>query len=68
LIICHCRGVNDRKIRKAIDKGAHTIEEVAEACSAGSRCGGCWPALAELISARTGQPVEQAYRIRSAVA
>ena len=68
MIICHCRGVNDRKVRKAIDKGARTIEEVGDACGAGTRCGGCHQALAELLAARTGQPVERAYGIRVAVA
>lgn len=68
MLLCHCRGVNDRKVRKAIDDGARTIQELGEVCAAGTRCGGCWPALAELLSERTGQPLEHAYRIRSAVA
>ena len=68
MIICHCRGVNDRTIDAAIDDGACTLDELAEVCGTGTDCGGCRPALAELISTRTGQPTEQAYRIRTAVA
>lgn len=68
MILCHCRGVNDRKVRKAIDKGARTLEDIAEACDAGTDCGGCLPALAELLANRTGQPIEQVQTIRTAVA
>lgn len=68
MIVCSCRGVNDREIRHAIDAGAATIEEVSEHCRAGSRCGGCWPVLADLISERTGEPVERSYRVRTSAA
>ena len=68
MIVCSCRGVNDRKIRKAVETGASTIEEVGESCAAGTRCGGCWPVLADLISEHTGTPVELAYRVRTSAA
>jgi bacterioferritin-associated ferredoxin len=68
VIVCSCKGVNDRKIRSAVDDGARTIEELGEHCTAGTRCGGCWPVLADLIAERTGDPVELAYRIRTSAA
>ena len=68
MIICHCRGINDRTVHDAIDDGMETVEELAEICGTGSDCGGCRPALAELIVERTGQPIEHAYRIRTTVA
>lgn len=68
MIICHCRGINDRTVRDAIDDGMETVEELAEICGSGSDCGGCRPALAELIVERTGRPIEHAYRIRTSVA
>jgi bacterioferritin-associated ferredoxin len=49
MILCSCRAVTDRTIRAAIAAGAHTIEDVARLCGAGSACGGCTPALAELL-------------------
>ena len=49
MIVCHCDGVNDRKVRRAIASGARTIEEVAASCGAGRRCGGCWPLLDDLL-------------------
>lgn len=50
MYICHCRAVTDRTIRAAIQSGAGSVAEVAHRCGAGSRCGGCWPALQELLA------------------
>ena len=49
MFVCSCRAVTDRTIRAAIASGARTIDDVAARCGAGERCGGCWPALAELL-------------------
>jgi bacterioferritin-associated ferredoxin len=49
MIVCHCRRVCDRTIRAAIQAGARTEDAVAEACGAGSVCGGCGPVVSELI-------------------
>lgn len=48
-ILCHCHGVNERKIRQAIDRGARSVEAIGEACRAGTTCGGCRPSLEELL-------------------
>jgi bacterioferritin-associated ferredoxin len=68
VIICHCRGINDSTVVDAIDEGMETVDELAEICGTGSDCGGCRPALAELIGERTGQPAEHAHRTRTSVA
>ncbi|HEX7166932.1 MAG TPA: (2Fe-2S)-binding protein [Acidimicrobiales bacterium] len=47
---CLCEGVSERKVRAAIARGARTIDDLAEECGAGARCGGCWPMLDELIA------------------
>jgi bacterioferritin-associated ferredoxin len=50
MIICHCMQLNDRAIRGAIQQtGACSREDLARACGAGSCCGGCHPALDELL-------------------
>ena len=49
MLLCSCRGVSERTIRAAILDGADTVPEIARRCSAGSRCGGCHPALEELL-------------------
>ena len=53
MIVCHCRGLSDRKIREVIRRGAHSPREVAIACHAGRYCGGCIPIVRELIASET---------------
>ena len=49
MFVCSCQAVTDRTIKAAIASGARTIDDIAARCGAGARCGGCWPALAELL-------------------
>lgn len=49
MYLCSCRAVTDRTILASIAAGARTPQDLAAMCGAGSRCGGCWPALAELL-------------------
>ena len=53
MIICHCKGVNDRAIRQVVREGATTQRQVALACHAGRTCGGCTPAIREILLAET---------------
>lgn len=48
-LVCSCHGVNDRRIRREIDAGAHTIEEIAERTKAGSCCFSCHPTIDDLL-------------------
>ena len=52
-IICHCLGVRDRTITKAVQRGATTLSAVQALCDAGTQCGGCHAAVAELIERNT---------------
>jgi bacterioferritin-associated ferredoxin len=56
-LICHCEGVRDRTIVKAVQRGASTLHEVQAACGAATRCGGCEPAVRELIERHAGASV-----------
>ncbi|MDP8970609.1 MAG: (2Fe-2S)-binding protein [Actinomycetota bacterium] len=49
--------MNDRRIREAIQRGAHDEFAVAEACGAGTGCGGCAPAIKRLLGECVGCPV-----------
>jgi bacterioferritin-associated ferredoxin len=49
MYVCHCHGVTDREIEAEVVAGARTIDDLAARCGAGSECGGCWPALEELL-------------------
>lgn len=50
MLVCHCRRINDRTIREAIDAGARTTEDVGDSCGAGTGCGGCKPAVSALLA------------------
>jgi len=52
MLVCHCKGLSDREIDRAIRSGAATPCEVAQRCGAGSVCGGCRPVIHELIESR----------------
>lgn len=56
MYLCLCRGVNDRKVRHAIARGARSIEEISDRCGAGTGCGGCWPLLEDLLRAAGHDP------------
>ena len=50
MLICHCHAVNDRAIRDAaLAVGATEPEQITAMCGAGGHCGGCMPALQELL-------------------
>ena len=55
MIVCQCHGVSERRVRREIEHGAATIEELAEGCAAGSCCYGCHPTLDALLA--EGTPV-----------
>ncbi|WP_214365310.1 bacterioferritin-associated ferredoxin [Pseudonocardia sp. H11422] len=41
MYVCICAAVTDSQLRSCIDGGARTVEEVGDACGAGTGCGGC---------------------------
>jgi bacterioferritin-associated ferredoxin len=71
MIVCHCHRVCDRTIRACVRAGARTEEAVGDACGAGTTCGGCVPAVEEIIEeeqqARTRLPMVAAAAATQAV-
>ena len=65
VIVCHCRVVNHRQIEAAALCGASSVRDIVTACGAGGACGGCRPAIAEILDAT---PTVLPQRSRSAVA
>jgi bacterioferritin-associated ferredoxin len=49
MYVCSCRVVTSCAVKDAIAAGAASIDDIAQHCGAGSRCGGCWPTLSELL-------------------
>jgi bacterioferritin-associated ferredoxin len=60
VLICHCKAVNDRTLNAAIAAGARGADDLARMCGAGSRCGGCLPALEALLDAGAATRVDVA--------
>jgi bacterioferritin-associated ferredoxin len=59
MIVCICRRVSDRQIQHAIDDGARSVEEVGAACRAGTGCGSCHEAIADMIATRSDPGCER---------
>lgn len=53
-IICHCKQVSFRDIRKAMVNGARTIEEIKEITGAGTGCGGCIEDIEKILAVACG--------------
>ena len=49
MLVCHCRGVTDRQIRRLVKDGAASTREVARATGAGLRCGGCRSNVKQIV-------------------
>lgn len=60
MLICHCHAVSDRTIQSAILSGAGTVGQVGKATLAGTCCGGCVPAIREIVEAIRPLPVVRA--------
>ena len=57
--VCSCKAVTDRTVDAAIASGATSVEAITAKCTAGGRCGGCWPALERMLEERL-EPVGSA--------
>lgn len=51
-LVCLCNGVSERKVQKAIAHGARSVDEIGQACRAGTTCHGCRDTLEELLQDR----------------
>jgi bacterioferritin-associated ferredoxin len=61
MIVCHCFRVSDREIRKCAQEGARTVCEVGRECGAGAGCGGCRPAIAQILDAHEEAPAARRF-------
>ena len=66
MLVCHCKGLTDREIHRAIRAGACTQREVARECGAGSICGGCRPLIDELLESRSAASVGPGFELAAA--
>lgn len=50
MLVCHCRGISDRQIRRLVKEGATSTRDVARATGAGMRCGGCRSNVKQVVN------------------
>ena len=62
MIVCHCRAVSDRTIRACVRTGATSAEAISELTGAGGCCGGCEPAILDLIDEEAASAASGATR------
>lgn len=55
-VVCACAGASTDDIRRAIDAGCHTPEQVAQQTRATLVCGGCLPTVREMLGAADWTP------------
>ena len=56
MYICLCLGVTTSTVQHAIDEGARSTKQVAEACGAGSVCGRCNHTIRTMIEDAAPDP------------
>lgn len=54
-IVCDCLSVTTGMIKEAVEDGATTLEEVAEATGATTACGGCSDDIQHLVDYFTSE-------------
>jgi bacterioferritin-associated ferredoxin len=55
MVVCSCHGVSERRVRREIDHGAASIDDIADRCQAGSCCLSCLPTLDDLLAERCAE-------------
>jgi bacterioferritin-associated ferredoxin len=63
MYVCSCRGVTDRTVCAAVVAGARTVDDLADRCGAGARCGGCWPELERLLAEQRDRDAHRDTRV-----
>ena len=49
MVICLCKGVNDKTIRRLLETGSVSVRDIMLKCKAGSDCGSCVCHIKELV-------------------
>jgi bacterioferritin-associated ferredoxin len=57
MYVCICHAVTDVELRDCIGEGARTVEEIGDACGAGTGCGTCLDTVDVLLAAELAPSV-----------
>ena len=49
MIVCHCKSVSDKDIKKLLNNGCKTFKDVQKKCCAGTDCKICCSLIKEII-------------------
>ena len=60
MVVCLCKGVNDKTIQDLVNQGATSVKEIMATCKAGSDCGSCICQVKDLVAKARGMKVEEA--------
>ncbi len=60
MLVCHCNGVSDRSVRRAVREGSLTVSEVGRACGAGTCCQGCSSTINRIIQIESHRQAQAA--------
>jgi bacterioferritin-associated ferredoxin len=55
MYVCICAAVTEHELHGCIRAGARTVEDIGEACGAGTGCGTCLDRIDVLLAASLGQ-------------
>ena len=58
-IVCHCMEVSYETIKKAIEDGAKTVDDIKEMTEASTGCGGCEDEIQEILDELLKQTEKQ---------
>ncbi|HVP27580.1 MAG TPA: (2Fe-2S)-binding protein [Myxococcota bacterium] len=59
MLVCHCKGITERVVRRAVREGALCVNGVGRACGAGTGCGGCHATIEAIVSAECASPMQE---------
>lgn len=54
MYVCLCKAVTADRIREVVEKGARDVDDVSQACHAGSDCGTCRFKINKIIKTTLG--------------
>ncbi len=57
MYVCVCNGVTDKEIRKAVARGAGTLQELHDRLGVASQCGSCAEHAMSLIEDHSDAPI-----------
>jgi bacterioferritin-associated ferredoxin len=60
MYVCICQSITDREIRKAVRRGARSVEDLRDELGVSAFCGSCAPLAESLVAETIGTGVAEA--------